>query len=623
MTVHELSGKIICVNYFLRWRMRIRRLDKNLSRLLAAIALLAMSVWLWPIWVSAQGSAVPTTNPAISLIVIPHEPNVVLAGTLNAPDPVNIYRTTDGAVSWIGSNQGMKANISIAGLAVDPQDGKTILAGDGGFGYLYRSRDGGVTWEELTAFKAMLSANSAVGELYATVENGVTVFYASTRYDGVFRSPNGGEIWQKLDRGLAGEARRVRELATYKGNIYAGTHAGLYRLDSQTATWELVPGISADLIVFSLLVQGNSLIAGTGQGLYRSDDAVTWTQAPNFPPAIVYDLVDTGQRIVAATDSGLWVGSGDTWQPSAVNGKPYQGVTYAVANIPDAPRTVYAGTDKDWVMRSDDEGLTFYPATAMPPLDVQAALATATPTFTPTPTPTDTATPTATPTDTATPTATPTATDTPLPTDTPPPTVTPTETATPTPLPTATATPIQAIILAPPVSPTPEVAAGAPVSPAINIQLPVPTGSALADAGSLTPTIPISIPGTAATAAASVQIVLVPTLPVPNTTTTGEVILPTPTPLTSFPATLTPIPPNDTPTNTATLQPTDTPSVTPTATDTPTVTPTPAPTATRIPIDVAGAIYTTLPPVFVGASVLLFIVILAAGLSVVRGPRDI
>ncbi len=161
MTVHELSGKIICVNYFLRWRMRIRRLDKNLSRLLAAIALLAMSVWLWPIWVSAQGSAVPTTNPAISLIVIPHEPNVVLAGTLNAPDPVNIYRTTDGAVSWIGSNQGMKANISIAGLAVDPQDGKTILAGDGGFGYLYRSRDGGVTWEEITAFKAMLSANSS------------------------------------------------------------------------------------------------------------------------------------------------------------------------------------------------------------------------------------------------------------------------------------------------------------------------------------------------------------------------------------------------------------------------------------------------------------------------------
>jgi hypothetical protein len=38
---------------------------------------------------------------------------------------------------------------------------------------------------------------------------------------------------------------------------------------------------------------------------------------------------------------------------------------------------------------------------------------------------------------------------------------------------------------------------------------------------------------------------------------------------------------------------------------------------------VARIIYTNLPPVFVGASVLLFAVIIAAGVSIVRGPRDI
>jgi hypothetical protein len=38
---------------------------------------------------------------------------------------------------------------------------------------------------------------------------------------------------------------------------------------------------------------------------------------------------------------------------------------------------------------------------------------------------------------------------------------------------------------------------------------------------------------------------------------------------------------------------------------------------------VVQLISASLPPVFVGAGVLLLFVIIAAGLSVVRGPRDI
>jgi hypothetical protein len=51
------------------------------------------------------------------------------------------------------------------------------------------------------------------------------------------------------------------------------------------------------------------------------------------------------------------------------------------------------------------------------------------------------------------------------------------------------------------------------------------------------------------------------------------------------------------------------------------VTPQPAPT--RQPIDVAAVVSVSLPPVFVGAGILLVFVIIAAGLSLVRGPRDI
>jgi hypothetical protein len=577
-----------------------KRLHFRLHRCLTWLALAALLVvWSAPLLVRAQGAAIPTRNTPISLAVLPGQPAQVLAGTLNAPDAVNLYRTGDGGVSWTESGQGMQPNVSVAGLVVDPQNPNLVLAGDGGFGYLYRSRDAGLTWEELPQFKALLSENAAVGDLYAAVENNVTVFYASTKYEGVLRSPNGGDIWQKLDAGLTGEARRVREVAHFGDVLYAGTHAGLYRLPPSASVWEAVPGLPASLIVFSLWAMGDTLYAGTGQGLYTSTDGQSWTLAPNFPPTIVHDLAGTGSRIVAATETGLWAGIGENWQQPTVDGAPYTGVVYAVANTAAAPRTIYAGASTGWVLRSDDEALTFYPAPAMPALDVQAALATPTPTPTPTPIPTDTPTPTATPTETPTPTATATATETPLPTETATPTETPspTVTATETPLPTD----------------TPEGA----------ISVDVPQGG-LTGAQPISPGIAISVPEGAETGseitAGQVLTVEVPS-PEPPTPTATPTSLPTATPQPTAVA----LAPADTatPTETATPAPTDTPTVTPTVTETPTPTLSPTPTATREPVDVAALVNTSLPPVFVAAGVLLVFVIAAAGLSVVRGPRDI
>lgn len=577
--------------------------------ILTVIGLVA--AWWMPVLVLAQG-VVPTRNTPISLAVMPGQPDVVLAGTYNAPDVINIYRTTDGGLTWTGSGEGMLPNTSVAGVAVDPQNPNLVLAGDGGFGYMYRSQDGGVTWSELTGFKAMLAENAAVGELYAVVENTTTVFYASTRYEGVFRSPNGGDIWQKLDSGLAGEARRVREVLVYNGIIYAGTHAGLYRLQPGSSVWEFVPGLPNTTIVFSLWSMGDQIYAGTGQGLYVSADGETWSPVANFPQTIVYDLIDTGQRLVAATENGLWAGAGDVWQQPTVNGVPYSGVVYAVANTPEAPRTIYAATVTDWVLRSDDEGLTFFPISAMPPLDVQAALATPTPVPTPTPTPTDTPTPTATPTETPTLTPTPTATDTPVPTDTPIPTDTPlpTPTMTDTPLPTETATETTATEIT--------------QSGAISMAVPD------ADAGDpLSPSIPVSVPEAAAIPdEPAVVNVDLPT-PAPPTDTPTPTAMPTDTPVPLEPTevAMLPVDPTSTPTDTPTDLPAEEVSETPpTEPPTPAPTqpaPTPEPAATREPVDVAGLVYTSLPPVFVGAGVLLFFVIVAAGLSVIRGPRDI
>lgn len=508
--------------------------------LLLAVLIVAI---LAPGFLLAQGSAPPTRNWAISIAVSPGAPDRVLAGTLNAPDPPTVYRTGDGGLTWTAATSGLPTTISLAALVFDPQNPFLALAGDGGAGLLFRTTDGGATWTELPNLRSQISESSAIGELYATVEGGVSTYYASTRFDGVFRSQDRGDTWTRLDAGLVGEARRVREVVEWRGALYAGTHDGVYRLDAGSSSWVRSSGFPGGVIVFSMTTHNDQLYAGTGVGISYSGDGETWTSAAGFPIAITYDVIDTGRNVVAATEVGLYYGSDATWAGSLVNGAPYANVVYSLANAPQAPRNVFAGTEVDWVLRSDDEGVNFWTVAQMPPLDVNAALATATPTFTPTPPPTDTPTvtpsPTETPTFTPSPTPTETPTFTPLPTDTPTstPTITPTETPTPKVLTTE------------------------------------------------------EVEATAAAVAASA---------------TAFALLPTSTP---------------TPSQTPTATPTETPTITPTFTNTPTATNTPLVTPT--PIDVGKIARTATPPLLLGLGIAAFVLVLIAGIAILRGPRDI
>src|SRR5690606_13807582 len=251
---------------------------------------------------------------------------------LNSPRPAGIYRSADGGVTWANTTPDLAPNISLTALTYDARNARTVYAADGGSGLIFRSTDGGATWAEIPGFRDLISANSAVGELYAVIERGQPVLYAGTRFDGVLRTADGGATWQQLDAGLVGEARRIRALASYDDALYAGTHAGLYRLPAGATIWEEVTGFPNTDIVFSLLATEDALYAGTGSFLYASPDATTWERVPNAPSTIYYALAGSGRLLALATENGLWTGSGDSWQLATVNGAPYSAPVYALAN---------------------------------------------------------------------------------------------------------------------------------------------------------------------------------------------------------------------------------------------------------------------------------------------------
>ncbi len=611
-------------------------------RLSLAVLLLGMCLTFacTPLWVAAQPAA-PTSNPVLSLAVAPVSPNLVLAGVLNSPQPAGIYRSADAGITWSNATPGLSPNISITSIVFDPRNARIAYAADGGAGFIFRSQDSGATWSEITGFRELLSANSAVGVLFATAENSRTVLYAGTRFDGVLRTEDGGATWQQLDSGLVGEARRIRSLATFNGNLYAGTHNGLYRLPAGTATWEQVAGSPTTSIIFSLLADREVLYAGTGSALYVSNDGDAWTRVPNLPTSVYYDLATTGRLLVVASEDGLWSGVGDVWALATVDGATYSAPVYAVANTSRAPRTVYAGGESGWVFRSDDEGVTFTGIASMPVLDVTAALATATPTATPSPTATNTATPTHTPTETATPTPSPTPTDTPVPTntstptDTPTPTPTRTPTATSTPSPSRTPTPVT-IGLEPTATP-PATATSAPTATPSPDSEPGNAETGNAETGDVAVTEDAGAARAPAKSAADrvADALLRATRPQANEPEAGaspspdeeaaqiDLLLPTPTPPI--------IEPTATPTAaegvaaSPTAHSSDTVVTTETATATTTATaqPTPTPTMTPVPIDLIAEAEKRLPAIFLGAIAVLGVVVLLSGVSILRGPRDI
>ncbi len=165
-------------------------------------------------------------------------PEILYAGTSSG-----IYKTTDGARSWVAVNRGLipaegvqsSRALGITALAVYSQRTETLYAGtlDG----LYKTVDGGRSWSRIgkdlsDQFVSAVTLDPARPD----------VLYIGGR-SGVFASRDGGVTWEPRNIGL--ESRNVLALVATRrkpGLLYAGTNGGgLYRSPDDAAMWEHVP----------------------------------------------------------------------------------------------------------------------------------------------------------------------------------------------------------------------------------------------------------------------------------------------------------------------------------------------------------------------------------------------
>ena len=302
------------------------------------------------------------SDTIVAIAPHPRNPQIVYVATNES-----LYKTRDGGVTWNKITTGL-STFRVLTVGVDPRSPSNVFAGIMGDA-VYRSPDGGQSWSPYNA--GLKEHVSIVLQILFHPTEPDTLYAATTV--GVFRSTDGGRLWTERMHGMK-EVHYVVALALDPHNpdvMYAGTTGGVYKTTDGTVNWQrvnngLIPKEKLDaamaLGVNTLVtdpVRPGTAYAGTTHGLFKTVDAgASWQRiekglADNYISVL---LIDPSNPLVlyAGTRKGVHktTDAGETW--SEAN----QGLTtlniMAMALSPLNPQTLFAGTNGSGLFRSLD-----------------------------------------------------------------------------------------------------------------------------------------------------------------------------------------------------------------------------------------------------------------------------
>ena len=324
-----------------------------------------------------------STGSVGDIAVSPSHPDVIYVGTgegLHRPDLSTgdgIFKSVDGGKSW--AHIGLKDVSQVGRIIVHPTDPGTVYVAGMGRPYgansergVFRSRDGGATWEKILYVNANTGASRIEFDpnnpniLYANLWEHREGPWENARFSGpnsgIYKSTDGGSSWRKLSGGLPGAAQGlgltgVGVAPSNSNRVYAVVNAvkdgGIYRSDDGGAHWALVStdrriwgpdGGYGEIIVHPT---NENLVFLANTAAYRSEDGgKNWTSHKGAPGGDDYQRMWINPKapdiMIYTADQGatISVNGGRTWsswynQPTAQ--------LYHVSTDKQFPYWIYGG----------------------------------------------------------------------------------------------------------------------------------------------------------------------------------------------------------------------------------------------------------------------------------------
>lgn len=295
-----------------------------------------------------------------AVAVAASDPNVIYVGTGsldirgNTSHGRGMWKSLDGGKTW--SFTGLPEAGQIGRIEVHPKDADLVYVAALGHAFgknpergVFRSRDGGATWEHVLALNDSTGASdltmnySNPRELYAGMWRGERKpwkLISGAEEGGVYKSTDGGDTWTKLGGGLPeGVVGKVGVSISHADPervwaiIEAEPAGGVYRSDDGGRTWSRTNSENSlrQRAWYYTHVQADprdrNTVYALNTGLYRSVDAGRTFENIPVPHGDIHDLwihPDDPDRMVVADDGGaqVTVNGGRTWstyfnQPTA------------------------------------------------------------------------------------------------------------------------------------------------------------------------------------------------------------------------------------------------------------------------------------------------------------------
>jgi hypothetical protein len=242
-------------------------------------------------------------------------PNFAADGVIYTAKQSGLFRSSDGGLTWEDAYQSLNLETAIPTTFVTlvaPAEAQYVFAGVEG--NVLRSMDAGQSWE-VAELGTPAPVINALVPAPTFASDGLIL--AATMADGIARSTTRGASWSAWNFGLFDpniNALTFSPQYAADQTIYAATQSGIFRSTNGGRSWrDLDFPIEAAPVLALTSDSHGRIFAGSEQGLYTTSDGIIWDHV--FSGSVDQICLDA-EKILISADADLQFSpdSGKSWQ---------------------------------------------------------------------------------------------------------------------------------------------------------------------------------------------------------------------------------------------------------------------------------------------------------------------